>query len=54
MTQDKIRKFRRCIERVRTMVEQRPEAMLPDGRKLLLTWADELEAELDAEEVEQN
>jgi hypothetical protein len=54
MTQDKMNKFRRCIERMRTMVEQRPGAMLPDARGLLLAWADELEAELDAEEVEQN
>lgn len=50
MPQEQIDKFRRCIERLRTMVEQRPGSMLPDARNLLVDWADELEGELKLEQ----
>jgi hypothetical protein len=49
MTPKQRRRFRRHVERMRLIVKQRPEALAADARELLLTWADELEAELDAE-----
>ena len=48
--QHRANKFRRCIERLRIMVDQRSNTLLPETRDLLLMWAEELEAELNAEQ----
>jgi hypothetical protein len=46
-----IEEMRAVVERLRAAVAQRSNAIRPNDRRLVLAWANELEAELDAQEM---